>query len=96
MAEKPSQPSLSFDWGRQNIALIVLLTILYVPLIRYIGFALATVAYSAVLMIRLRAKPFFSIAVSAVTVALIIAIFDGVFRVQFPAGVLTEPLKWRF
>lgn len=85
-----------WSWGNQNIVLIVLLTIIYVPLIKYIGFAFATVAYSAALMMRLKAKPMASIVVSALTVALIIAIFDGVFRVQFPAGILTEPLKWRF
>lgn len=86
----------SFGWGMCNILLIVLLTIFYVPLIKYIGFAFATIFYSAIIMMRLQAKPVVSILVSAVTVALIIAVFDGIFRVQFPAGILTAPLDWRF
>lgn len=84
------------NFGTQNIIIIVLMVIAYVPLIMYFGFAAATVTFSAVLMIRFKAKPLLAVAVSILTVAFIILVFDFVLRVQFPAGILTAPLGWRF
>jgi hypothetical protein len=91
------------DWGRlfldarsQNIAIVIAMTALVIPLTRYLGFSIGSGAYMLCLMARLKAKPWQALVCSCLAVIFVVLIFNYLFRVQLPIGILTEPLGWRY
>lgn len=75
------------DWGNQNIFIVVLTLILYVPIIKWLGFVFGTFLLSFLLMIRLKASWQRGIIASAILVVIIILIFEKVFKVPLPEGI---------
>jgi len=77
--------------GAANGAIIVAALVAYVILMDVLGYALSTVLFSMVLLLRLKA-PFFKAAVISLTVAaFIVAIFGRLFMIQLPPGQLGLP-----
>jgi len=76
------------NWGNQNVLLIILGLILYVPLLEWLGFALATFIFSLTLMIRLKTGWIRGTIFSTVAVIVIMLLFVKVFKVQLPTGSL--------
>ena len=85
-----------FRSGNQNIWIVVVMTALFIPLTRYLGFAFGAIIYMLVLMARLKAKPWQAALSSLLAVIFVVFIFNYIFRVLLPMGILTEPLGWRY
>jgi hypothetical protein len=85
-----------FSSGSMNIWIVIIMTALFIPLTQYLGFSIGSMIYMYVLMARLKAKPWLAILSSLLTVVFIVAVFNYVFRVQLPVGILTEPFGWRY
>lgn len=93
---------LRFDWGKivadpgvRNILMVIAMTALFIPLTYYLGFAIGALVYMLSLMARLKAKPVIALICSFLAVVFVVFVFEHVFRVQLPTGILTEPLGWR-
>ena len=84
------------DTKNQNIWIVIVMTALFIPMTRYLGFAFGAMIYMLVLMARLKAKPWHAFLSSLLTVIFVVVVFNYVFRVQLPIGILTEPLSWRY
>ena len=80
----------------QNIWIVIIMTALFIPVTRYVGFVFGALPFSLILMARLKAKPWHAAVSSLLAVIFIVVVFNFVFRVQLPRGILTEPLGWRF
>ena len=84
------------DPKNQNIWIVTVMTALFIPMTRYLGFVFGAATYMLVLMARLRAKPWHAILSTTLAVVFVVLVFNYVFRVQLPRGILTEPLGWRY
>ena len=84
------------DSKNLNIWIVIAMTVLFIPLTRYLGFALGAMTYMLVLMARLKARLWYAIAGSLLAVVFVVLVFNYAFRVQLPVGILTEPLGWRY
>jgi len=80
-----------WNWGASNSVIIILFLFLYVLLMEYLGYAVATLLFGVLLMVRLKAGFFRAMTVSALTVIFIVSIFGQVFHIQLPAGLLGLP-----
>ncbi|MDR1874927.1 MAG: tripartite tricarboxylate transporter TctB family protein [Synergistaceae bacterium] len=87
--------ALFFDPRNRNIRLVIVMTGLWIPLTQYLGFTAGSMIYVLSLMVRLKAKPWLAVVCSCLAVAFVVVVFNYVFRVQLPMGILTEPLGWR-
>lgn len=76
------------DWGNQNLLIIVFSLIIYVFLLEWLGFLLATFIFSLILMIRLKTGWIRGTFFSAVAVIVIMLLFVKLFKVQLPEGSL--------
>lgn len=76
------------DWGNQNVLIIVFSLIIYVFLLEWLGFILATFIFSLILMIRLKTGWIRGIIFSTVAVIVIMLLFTKIFMVQLPEGSL--------
>ncbi len=74
------------DWGSHSVVLILASLIVFVPLIRYVGFIAGGIVFSALVMLRLRAKWYNAIILSVVVVLVIAVVFGMLFRVPLPRG----------
>ncbi|RKX55123.1 MAG: hypothetical protein DRP50_03340 [Thermotoga sp.] len=75
------------DWGNQNIFIVILSLILYVPIIKWIGFIVGTFLLSLLLTIRLKATWLRGIITSVILVIIIILIFEKIFKISLPEGI---------
>jgi len=80
-----------WNWGASNSVIIILFLFLHVLLMEYLGYAVATLLFGVLLMVRLKAGFFRAMTVSALTVIFIVSIFGQVFHIQLPAGLLGLP-----
>ncbi|MGI6784163.1 MAG: tripartite tricarboxylate transporter TctB family protein [Aminivibrio sp.] len=81
----------SFGLGAANGVIIVTALVAYVLLMDVLGYALSTVMFSMVLLLRLKV-PFLKAAVISLVIAgFIVAVFGRVFLIQLPAGQLGLP-----
>jgi hypothetical protein len=69
---------------------------LVIPLTQYLGFSIGAAVYMLCLMARLKAKPWQAVVCSCLALVFVVLIFNYLFRVQLPIGILTEPLGWRY
>ena len=82
--------------GGRNIVWFIVLTALFVPLVRLIGFAIGSTVYSVVLMRKYGVKLWVAGLVTIVVVMLIMFVFGYVFKIPLPVGELLAPLGWRY
>lgn len=75
------------DWGTQNIILLLLGILIYVPAIQWLGFAIGTILLATILLIRLKASWLKALTSSVILVVVIILIFEKLFRIQLPDGI---------
>ena len=62
--------------------------VLFVPLIRTVGFLLGGVLFATLIMVRLRARPLHAVALSVVVTVMIGLLFGQLFRIPLPRGFL--------
>ena len=74
------------DWGKQNVLIVVLGLILYIFLLKWMGFVLGTFLFSSILMVRLKTGWLRGTVFSAIVVIIIMLIFEKIFRIQLPKG----------
>jgi len=74
------------DWENQNVLIVVLSLILYIFLLKWMGFVLGTFLFSSILMVRLKTGWLRGTVFSAIVVIIIILIFEKIFRIQLPKG----------
>ena len=80
-----------WSWGASNGVIIISLLFLYVAVMEHLGYALSTLAFSILLMMRLKVRFFRAAAVSGLVVFFIVSIFGQVFHIQLPVGSLGLP-----
>lgn len=85
---KRSFKELINDWGVQNILIFSFSIILYVPIINFLGFFIGSVLISSVLLYRLNVGLLKSLIVSLILSFIIIMLFEKLFKIQLPAGIL--------
>ncbi|GAB1398789.1 hypothetical protein MASR2M79_00380 [Aminivibrio sp.] len=83
--------SFQWSWGASNGVIIIFLLFLYVAVMEHLGYALSTLAFSILLMMRLKVRFFRAVAVSGLVVFFIVSIFGQVFHIQLPVGSLGLP-----
>lgn len=76
------------DPRTHTFALILAGLIVFVPLIRTVGFLLGGVLFATLVMVRLRARPLHAIALSIVVTVMIGLLFGQLFRIPLPRGFL--------
>ena len=74
------------NWGNQNILIIVSGLIIYVFILQWLGFVVATFLLSSIFMIRLKTGWLRGILFSMILVIIITLLFGSIFRVQLPVG----------
>jgi len=86
---KPPRPFLDYlkDWGIQNVLILLFMLIIYVPVIKLLGFILGTFIISLLLMVRLKAGWIRSVIVSIALIIVIVLLFEKVFKIPLPEGV---------
>ena len=75
------------DWGIQNVLILLLMLIIYVPIIKFLGFILGTFIISSLLMVRLKTGWIRSVVVSIALIVVIVLLFEKVFKIPLPEGV---------
>jgi hypothetical protein len=85
------ESAIKWGWGTLNVPLIIFSLILYVPLMKLLGYALATLVFSILLMVRMKAGWLKSSIVSVCVTVFIVILFRQVFRIQLPLGSLGLP-----
>lgn len=83
--------SLQWSWGTSNGVIIIFLLFLYVSVMEHLGYALSTLAFGILLMMRLKVRFFKAVAVTGLVVLFIVSIFGQVFHIQLPVGSLGLP-----
>jgi len=88
--EKNGESFISFinNWGNQNILIITLGLILYVFILKWLGFIVSTFLLASIFMIRLKTGWLRGILYSIFLVMIIFVLFGTIFRVQLPVGLL--------
>lgn len=85
------ESAIKWGWGTLNVPLIIFSLVLYVPLMKLLGYALATLFFSILLMVRMKAGWLKSSLVSVCVTVFIVILFKQVFRIQLPLGSLGLP-----
>jgi putative tricarboxylic transport membrane protein len=88
---QPKKPSKEYinNWGNQNVIIIILGFILYIPIVQKLGFVITTFIFSLILMVRLKTGLLRGIIISAILVTIIMLLFTKLFRVPLPEGIFS-------
>ncbi len=77
------------DGGFRDVILVIILSFIYLYLLKIIGFLLLTPVYLFLLLTIIEAKNFaYRIVISILTTAVVMYVFQNFLNVPFPAGIL--------
>lgn len=76
--------------GNLDLLLLVGLLLIYVPLINKLGFIIGSVIFTVILMLRLNVPLFKSILVSILGITVIQIMFEKLFMIYLPDGLLSN------
>ena len=84
-----SKPFLEYlkDWGIQNVLILIFMLLVYVPIIKFLGFVLGTFIISLILMLRLKTGWLRGVMVSIALIIVIVLLFEKVFKIPLPEGI---------